>query len=39
MTHTPRHPSGMHALALGLLSVCPLILGTPQLPAAAQQAG
>jgi len=39
MTHTPRHPSGLHAVALGLLSVFPLILGTHQLPAAAQQAG
>jgi hypothetical protein len=39
MSHTPRHPSGLNALVLGLLSTIPLGLASPQLPAAAQQAG
>ena len=39
MTHPPRHPFGLNALALGLLSSFPLVLGTHQPPAAAQQAG
>ncbi|MEB3257908.1 MAG: hypothetical protein VKN83_06265 [Cyanobacteriota bacterium] len=39
MSHTPRQPSGLNALVLGLLSTLPLGLASPQLPAAAQQAG
>ena len=39
MSHTPRHPSGLNALALGLLSTLPLALGSPLPPAAAQQPG
>lgn len=39
MSHTHRHPSGLNAVALGLLSSLPLVLGTHQLPAASQQAG
>ena len=39
MSHTPRHLSGLNALALGLLSTVPLVLCTLQAPARAQQAG
>ena len=39
MTHTPRQPSGLNARVLGLLSTLALGLASPQLPAAAQQAG
>lgn len=39
MTHPPRHPFGLNALALGLISTFPLALAAPLPPAAAQQAG
>lgn len=39
MSYTPRHPSGLKPLALGLLTTFPILFGTHLSPAAAQQAG